>query len=486
MTASAPAWPSMSYDSLPIPAAVFELLAYLIVGTASVLAFVTGWLSINAAVVLTVLLLGSLIALSWIHLGHGRHPVFLFLCTLTLFQGGRLIAYCVGVEPTPMHIILLNANFDISRQQQGTVLLCVALAALFVYAPARWAYRDVPPTNSIKFEKYLPYLYLVFAITWPALIFKSYEYYDYVMSHGGYLSFFVNHSAVKATVPFIVRALSLLPYPVLIAILVIEQRKSLVWLLSILYLGATAIMLAFGSRGGTVTLLLTIWWISRIRTRRRPRLLAIAFVMVVLLFLVDSVRHQREQSNPGIMGFAPIQAISIEGAPLNMTEMAVKYRSHFEHYSFSYLLYELRSGFVGIDNLHYAPGQSLDLDASTFLNPELFNQGNRVASSYIGEAYIAGGMPAVVVVSLLIGWALSAIFARCDRPGYVLLLALVLQDVLVMPRAQLLDWLTILFRNLLMLASAWIGWNFYQLLAGVRDVSSQSQIGISAGPPAQT
>ncbi len=51
--------------------------------------------AVNGAVIITVVLLGSLIVLSWIHLGHGRHPVFLFLCTLMLFQGGRLIVFCL-------------------------------------------------------------------------------------------------------------------------------------------------------------------------------------------------------------------------------------------------------------------------------------------------------------------------------------------------------------------------------------------------------
>jgi hypothetical protein len=76
--------------------AAFEVLAYLSVVAAASLAFLAGWLTVNGAVVLTVLLLGSLIVFSWIHLGQGRHPAFLFLCTLTLFQGGRLAAFCFG------------------------------------------------------------------------------------------------------------------------------------------------------------------------------------------------------------------------------------------------------------------------------------------------------------------------------------------------------------------------------------------------------
>src|SRR5208283_5088068 len=84
MSAGAPAWRPLDYDRLRIPTAAFEVLAYL---------------TVIAAVVLTVALLTTLIVLSWIHLGQGRHPCFLFLCTLMFFQGGRLLMFTVGAEP---------------------------------------------------------------------------------------------------------------------------------------------------------------------------------------------------------------------------------------------------------------------------------------------------------------------------------------------------------------------------------------------------
>ena len=49
--------------------AAFEVLAYLVIVAAGSLAFLAGWLTVNGAVDLTALLLGSLIVLSWIHLG---------------------------------------------------------------------------------------------------------------------------------------------------------------------------------------------------------------------------------------------------------------------------------------------------------------------------------------------------------------------------------------------------------------------------------
>ena len=81
MSTVAPAWTALDYRRLPMPAAAFEVLGLLAVVAAASLAFLAGWLSVNAAVVLTVALLLTLIDLSWIHLGQGRHPEFLVLCT---------------------------------------------------------------------------------------------------------------------------------------------------------------------------------------------------------------------------------------------------------------------------------------------------------------------------------------------------------------------------------------------------------------------
>src|SRR6516162_6266380 len=100
-----------------MPMAAFVVLADRAIVAVAPLAFLTGWLSVNGAVVITVLLLGSLIVLSWIHLGQGRHPVFLFLCTLMFFRGGRLLAYCLGADVDPMNIEMMQIGgpFSIGR-----------------------------------------------------------------------------------------------------------------------------------------------------------------------------------------------------------------------------------------------------------------------------------------------------------------------------------------------------------------------------------
>ena len=82
-------FPAVAPAPLAVPMACFEVLGYLSVVTVGTLCYLMGWLTPNAASVLTVLLLTSLIVLAWKRFDGGRHPCFLFLCTLLLFQGGR-------------------------------------------------------------------------------------------------------------------------------------------------------------------------------------------------------------------------------------------------------------------------------------------------------------------------------------------------------------------------------------------------------------
>lgn len=203
MSAAAPSLPVLPVERPPIPAAMLEILGSLAAVTAASVAFVAGWLSVNAAVVLTAVLLATLIVLSWIHLGQGRYPVFLFLCTLMFFQGGRLLAYCMGGVAQPLQVQLMQTEpFSIGRMNEGIVLLCLALSAICIYAPCRWKYSGFPPPATERVRQYLPYLYLLFVATLPIQLFKNYRYFEWAREHGGYMSIYLSHANLASSVPF--------------------------------------------------------------------------------------------------------------------------------------------------------------------------------------------------------------------------------------------------------------------------------------------
>ncbi len=66
MSSLAPAHPLSAYGTQRIPAAAFEILIYLVAVAVATLCFLSGWLPVNGAIVLTVALLAALIVMSWV------------------------------------------------------------------------------------------------------------------------------------------------------------------------------------------------------------------------------------------------------------------------------------------------------------------------------------------------------------------------------------------------------------------------------------
>ena len=396
---------------------------------------------------------------------------------LMLFQGGRLVGYCFGVEPNPLRVEVMAPNpFDLSRNEQGIVLLCLVLSAVCIYAPCRWKFRPIPPPESRTASRYLPYLCLLFALALPIQLFKNYRYYDYVQQHGGYLAIFVNHAALAASVPFIVRLIPLISLPVFVAVFVIERRKWLLYLATVIYFASASVILLLGSRMTAFLLVLALWYVARIKSVGKTRVLRVVALGLVLLLVGDAVRQLRESSDATLQGIdSPISVLSLQGVSLNVTEVVVKFRSHFAPYAGSYLRRELQDAFIANDTAGYYRGQALGFDVTVLLLPAMFSQGYGTAASYLAEAYVIGGVAGVLIISVLIGFGLHLLHRLSGQPLSLFLVAMILPDVLLMPRGALLDWLSVLMRTAISIALLWFGWKIYSLLLSVRRSSPSAK-----------
>ena len=468
MSSTAQPHPLPLSPSLTLPTAAFEILGFLLMVALASLCFVTGWLSLNAACVLTVAILASSIVLSWVRLDHGRHPCFLFLCTLALFQGGRLIAYCLGAEPEPMRVVLMTPSpFDLSREDSGLVLLALSLSAICVYAPCRWMYRPVAPPSDVDVRKYLPYLYILFLATLPVQFFKNYGYYQYAQQHGGYVYIFLNHSALASSVPFWVRAISLITLPVFVAIFVFQRRRFLVYLATALYFFSVSFILLLGSRGAAFSLVLVLWWVARIKAVRKTRIVVAAALALALLFAGFAIQQTRGNAESAYREFSPVDVVSTQGMSLNVTEVAVKYRSLFSPYFASYMLQELEDAFVASDVSGYRRGEALGFDISVLLNRRFFWLGYGAGGSYLAEAYVGGGMVAIVLVSVLVGLGLHAFYRFSNNALLVFLFAISLSEILLMPRGALLDWVSVFAKNTILTMILLSGWGLFRLITSL-------------------
>jgi hypothetical protein len=105
-----------------------------------------------------------------------------------------------------------------------------------------------------------------------------------------------------------------------------------------------------------------------------------------------------------------------------------------------------------------------------FLNPTAYQMGNGSGSTYLAEAYLAGGLWGVVLVSALLG----ALFHRMHRysrnPLGLFLVAMILPDLLLMPRGGLLDWASASLRVGISLFLLLAGWGFYRAIARIGGI----------------
>jgi len=451
--------------------AALDVLGYLTIVAGATLGFVMGWLTSNQAAVLAVVLLLSLTGQAWKRFDGGCHPCFFFLCTLTLFQAGQLIAYCAGGESDIFQVTLMTPYpFDVSREVAGLVLLAITLSAICIYAPCRWNYHSIPPPRAGSFGRFLPYLYLVFWLSVPVQLYKNFCYYQYARDHGGYLVVFTDHGGMAASIPMAVRAISLISLPALVGIFVLERRKRFLRPATAVYFAIAAPILLLGSRGGIFSLVLSLWYLAKVKSGRRAPLYSVALIGAGLVFagsLIGSFRASSEESS--VLDGAS-QFVAGQGVSLNVTEVAVAYRRRFAPHIVSNLADELQSAFFPTDHTKYIAGKNFDADLSMFLNPTAYQMGSGSGSSYLAEAYLVGGLGGVVIISGLLGAFFRGMHGCAQNPFGLFLVAMILPDMLLMPRGGLLDWVSASLRVGISVVLLLAGWYFYRAIARITDI----------------
>ncbi len=439
--------------------------------TLASLCFVAGWLTPNQGAVLTTFLLLLLLTLSWKNFNQGRHPCFLFLGMLLLLQGGRLIAYCLGGEDDPLRVrVQVYFPFDLTRSQAGTVLLSLSLSALCIYGFCRLNYQRIETPDPTRALRYLPYLYLLFYASVPVQMFKNYSYYRYAQDHGGYVYFWINHGEFAASVPFWVRLVSLVTLPSFVGIFVIEKRKWPLYLATFCYFGSSLLLLLMGSRMGTLGMIVALWYAAGIKSGKKTRTAAVLGLALVL-FLAAGVFQALREDSDSVVAYAidPVAFITLAGNSLDVTEVVVAYRDLFTPYTATYLKNELTFAFSPHDLEHYYRGRELGHDVSVLLNPTEFEHGIGTAGSYIAEEYMIGGLAGVVLISIFLGLGLHLLYRLSQNIFSLFFVVLLLPDVLSMPRGDLLDWFSVLTKDLLFVLVLAAGWKMYSILVWLKQ-----------------
>ncbi len=467
MNASPKTYPDCA-AKCPRLGAALEVLGYLASIAAATLCFLMGWLTCDQAAVLTLLMLVSLIGLAWKRFDGGRHPCFFFLCMLTLFQAGRLVAYCVGGVTDIFRITLMTpVAFDVSREVAGLALLSLALSAICIYAPCRWNHRTSCPPPIRSYAAFLPYLYLLFCLSAPVQLYKNFCYYQYAKDHGGYLVVFIDHGGMAASIPMAVRAISLISLPAFVGIFVLERRRRFHRVATAVYFAIAGPILLMGSRGGIFSLVLSLWYVAKVRSGQRSHLFSAGLLAAGLVLAGSAISSFRTGDVVSHPLAGPSQFIAGQGSSINITEVAIAYRRLFAPHIVSNLADELRSAFYPTDHGNYVAGKNFDADVSMFLNPAAYPLGSGSGSSYLAEAYLVGGLGGVVTVSALLGALFHGMQGWAGNPLGLFLVAMILPDVLLMPRGGLLDWVSAALRVGISVLLLLAGWYLYHAIARV-------------------
>jgi hypothetical protein len=425
--------------------AVEIALPLAVVATTAWLVFL-GALGLDACIWVTLSLLLTMLLLSWKRFEGGRHPCFLFLGMLLIFQGGRLVGFAAGLIDNPMQIVVSVAMpLSISTSTAETTLLLIALSAILIYAPCRLG----APSRGFwagNARQWLPGLYVLVALTLPFALYKNLMYLTYIRAHGGYLAVFTDNAGVLASAGWVARTVSTINETAILTAYILETRRGRRNLILILFFSMAALDLLIGFRGKFFAEAISIWYINNLRTGRRFRLIPLTIIAVAAS--VGAVLIAGFRENQSVALLSPLGFLVTQGVSMNVTEAAVQYHHLFSRFGWDYLWNGLLNGVTPVGP---GTGKLWTWDLTVFLNPVAFEHGYGTASSYLAELYLFAGLPAVIFGSLVIGYCLNLLHRASARLWGALLLAFVLPSVIYLPRLELLNPVAIAIKSLISL-----------------------------------
>jgi oligosaccharide repeat unit polymerase len=410
---------------------------------------------VPVCVVLAAAILVGLLFVSWWRFDGGRHPCFLFLAMLFVFQGSRLAGFVLGVTRDPMRIVVATAvPLDVTDQSARIALFLIAASAICIYIPCRLSYRRVllPPGDM---SEWLPALYLVVVFSFPFALYKNLMYFLYIRAHGGYLVVYTDNAAVLHSAGPIARSASIVCAAAILIAYVIERRRGRVTFLLTLYFGLSGLDLLIGFRGKVFTEILSIWLLHNLKTGKRFRLVHVALAALVINSIAIGVAAYREDSR--IKMLSPFAFLASQGVSMNVTEAAVQYRERFARHGFAYVVDGFTSGIT--PSASSGEGQLLTYDLTAYLNPVASRMGFGTASTYLAELYLLAGFPAVILGSLAVGFSLKFLHRISTSAPGAIAMAFVLPSLIYLPRAEFLNPLAVFVKAIvacsIVAACAW-------------------------------
>lgn len=344
--------------------------------------------------------------------GKRWHPVFIFIGTLSLFQGGLFIGN-INTEFNPSYIPLMGANLYVSDETVRMSVLLLILSYWFVLlggylgnkSKVSHFYKSSLSNNNF----YRIFFLILFFITLPFYAYKQLNYFNYFLNYG-YLAFYKSSEFLE-NVAFLTRAISFFTPISFLGYFLLENKKKKIFLIASIFFTFNIFTLLSGFRGSFFTFWLVFLLFYYLKFNSKLSILKVFLIFTFIAIVSVLISLGRESANYNISKLDKnplLEFIKQQGVSFYVTEMAVEFSDEFSPKIFDYLLWQPISAILS--TALSVPGRAFATDLMIKINYDGYLAGFGVGSAYIAEAYLLGGPPAVFFVSFFIGYLLSRLF----------------------------------------------------------------------------
>lgn len=381
----------------------------------------------------------------FIMFGKSWHPIFIFIGTLTLFQGGLIIS-SIFHNINLSYVSLMGANIFLKKNTVRLTILLISLSYWFALIGAYLGSRDKIKIKNLKKAKNYDYNFLkqlflvIFFIAMPFYIYKQFIYFSYFLKYG-YLAFYQSTKFIKEA-GFLVRSFSFLVPIAFLGYFFLEKNKKLILLICLVYFIITIPILISGFRGLFFGFWLTVFLFYKQKFNNKLSFKALFILVVVISITGLLISFMRDNVSPNvefILNKNPIlEFFKQQGVSFYVTAMAIEFKHEFAPNILKYLMWEPISAIFS--TALSVPGRAFGTDLMIKINYDGYLMGYGTGSSYLAEAYLLGGSMAVCLTSFFIGYISNKLYKNFEYANiYIkILIFTVIQYIFFLPRDLLL------------------------------------------------
>lgn len=343
----------------------------------------------------------TITAANWHAHRGGRNPSFIFLTLGSLFLGGRAFPVLFGGDSLIARIEF-EYVYDVSLNVVKTYVPLVLASFFFVHIGSLLTRTSMPALRPSRIDARI-YMAIFIALL-PIYFYKNVYYFNYIMSHGGYLAIHMSDEHVAGVGNLVrVGALLCLAAFTLYFFHETDRKKSRRALIIFLVIFASELLVGLRGKFFVVSLVFFLFYKLRFGGRFSARGLLTLLVTVIIISAVVAIL--REQMDAGSLLYLLAMFLIQQGVTAGVNLVVIENLPHFLPNAGSYFWHQFALPFY--NQLEAPDGWFLATDIAMLTMPNAYALGFGTGSSYLAELLLIGGWVGVCLGSLMIGWLLS-------------------------------------------------------------------------------